>query len=143
MPFAFVVETSQDMSSGLWLDRTSIEGVMHEFDRVWERIEGNAGQEFRQKRGKSFIYAVNDGCVVPSTTNPILPRSDFAKAFERQPLGSPIRHRSSAAARGRPRSVRTWQAGLNTVTAPAVPASSGGCDCTWWRRCTGCRWVGR
>jgi hypothetical protein len=89
--------------------------------RVWARIEGNAGQEFRQKRGKSFTYAVNDGCVVPSTTNPILPRSDFAKAFERQPLGSPIRHRSSAAARGRPRSVRTCQAGLNTVTAPAVP----------------------
>lgn len=62
---------------------------MNNFERVWARIEANAGQEFRQKRGKVFTYSVYGGCVVPSTTNRLLPRSDFAKAFDRQPLGGP------------------------------------------------------
>jgi hypothetical protein len=57
-----------------------------DIDRVWACIEGNAGQEFRLKQGKSLTYRVYGGAVVPSTVNRNLPRGDFAKALERQPL---------------------------------------------------------
>jgi hypothetical protein len=59
------------------------------FDVVWQRIVALQGQAFRQRRGKPFTYVVSGGCVVPSTTNRLLPRSQFARAFERAPLGGP------------------------------------------------------
>src|SRR5262249_46266778 len=42
-----------------------------------------------QKTGRSFRYAIRGGCVVPSTTNRQLPRSHFARAYERAPLRGP------------------------------------------------------
>jgi hypothetical protein len=59
------------------------------FDAVWRRIAAFQGHTFRQRRGKPFTYVVSGGCVVPSTTNRLLPRSQFARAFERAPLGGP------------------------------------------------------
>jgi hypothetical protein len=59
------------------------------FDVVWQRIVALQGQTFRQRRGKPFTYVVSGACVVPSTTNRLLPRSQFARAFERAPLGGP------------------------------------------------------
>ncbi len=59
------------------------------FDVVWQRIVTLQGQVFHQKRGKPFTYVVSGGCVVPSTTNRLLPRSQFALAFERAPLDGP------------------------------------------------------
>ena len=47
--------------------------------------------------------------------------------------------RSSAAAPGRPPSVRRWPGGPNTAPAPATHAPSGGCDCTWSAPCTAFR----
>ena len=32
----------------------------------------------------------------------------------------------------------TWPDAPSTATAPAIPASSGGCGCTWCARCTAC-----
>jgi len=60
-----------------------------DIDRVWASINANAGQEFHLKQGKPFSYHVYGGAVVPSTVNRALPRGDFAKALERQPLTGP------------------------------------------------------
>lgn len=62
---------------------------MSDIDRVWSRIEANAGQQFHLKQGKPFTYRVYGGAVVPSTVNRNLPRGDFAKALERQTLTGP------------------------------------------------------
>ena len=62
---------------------------MTDFDTVWQRIVALQGQTFRQKTGRSFSYAIRGGCVVPSTTNRQLPRSQFARAYERAPLRGP------------------------------------------------------
>jgi hypothetical protein len=60
-----------------------------DFDLVWQRIVALQGETFRQKTGRSFSYAIRSGCVVPSTTNRQLPRSQFARAYERAPLRGP------------------------------------------------------
>jgi hypothetical protein len=59
------------------------------FDAMWSRIESNAGETFRQKRGGEFAYAIVHGCVVPDRTNRQLPKSQFAKAFDRMPIDGP------------------------------------------------------
>src|ERR1035437_4556971 len=46
-------------------------------------------ETFYQKTGKPFTYAISGGCVVPSTTNRQLARSQFARAYERVPLRGP------------------------------------------------------
>ena len=62
---------------------------MADFDVVWQRIVALQGQTFRQRRGKVFTYVISGGAVVPSTTNRLLSRSQFARAFERIPLRGP------------------------------------------------------
>lgn len=38
---------------------------------VWARIEANADEAFRQKRGVAFTYEVRGGSVIPDRTNPL------------------------------------------------------------------------
>jgi hypothetical protein len=59
------------------------------FDVVWHRIVALQGQTFHQKTGKPFRYRVPGNSVVPSTTNRQLPRSHFARAYERAPIDGP------------------------------------------------------
>jgi hypothetical protein len=59
------------------------------FDAVWSRVVAAEGQEFRQVRGKAFTYSVQGNAVVPSTTNRVLPRALFERAWERLPVAGP------------------------------------------------------
>lgn len=59
------------------------------FDVVWQRIVTLEGEVFRQKTGRPFCYRISGNCVLPSTTNRLLPRSQFAHAFGRAPLAGP------------------------------------------------------
>lgn len=47
------------------------------------------GEEFEQEKGRPFRYGISGNSVVPSTTNRLLPRSHFARAFDRAPLRGP------------------------------------------------------
>ena len=62
---------------------------MIDFDAVWQRIVALEGETFRQKTGRPFRYRIAGTSVVPSTTNRLLPRSQFARAFDRAPLQGP------------------------------------------------------
>jgi len=62
---------------------------MDKFTPVWDRIAGLAGSEFRQKTGRPFTYTVTGIAIVPSTTNRLLARTQFQKAYERSPLQGP------------------------------------------------------
>ena len=59
------------------------------FDVVWQRIVALQGESFRQKTGRTFRYRISGTSLVPSTTNRLLPRSHFARAFDRAPLRGP------------------------------------------------------
>ena len=59
------------------------------FDTVWQRIVALEGESFRQKTGRPFQYRISGTSLVPSTTNRLLPRSQFARAFDRAPLRGP------------------------------------------------------
>lgn len=59
------------------------------FDAVWQRIVALQGEMFRQKTGKPFRYRVSGNSLVPNTMSRMLPRSHFARAFDRAPLGGP------------------------------------------------------
>lgn len=56
---------------------------------VWQRIMALEGEEFTQKNGQPFRYAIRGNSLIPTTTNRQLPRSQFAKAFDRAPLDGP------------------------------------------------------
>ena len=62
---------------------------MTDFDTVWHRIVTLEGQAFRQKTGRAFRYGISGSSVVPSTTNRQIPRSHFARAYERAPIDGP------------------------------------------------------
>jgi hypothetical protein len=62
---------------------------MTSFDTLWHRIVTLQGETFYQKRGQPFRYRVSGNKVVPSTTNRQLPRSHFARAYQRSPIGWP------------------------------------------------------
>jgi len=62
---------------------------MDNFTNIWDRITSLAGTEFVQKRGRSFTYTVKGNAIVPSTTNRVLARTQFEKAYERSPLSGP------------------------------------------------------
>jgi hypothetical protein len=62
---------------------------MISFDAVWQRIVTLQGDTFHQKRGQAFRYGISGNSVVPSTTNRQLPRSHFARAYERSPIDGP------------------------------------------------------
>jgi len=57
-----------------------------DIDSVWQRIEANAGQEFRQIRGKVFQYSVEIEHVIPDTTRQQIPKSHFERALQLVPL---------------------------------------------------------
>ena len=65
-----------------------------EFTEVWSRIESHAGEEFFQIRNKPFTYEIRSGCLIPSTTNRNIPRSNFEEAFGLRPLQNtvPVQH---------------------------------------------------
>jgi len=54
---------------------------MASFETVWQRIVALDGEQFRQKRGRQFRYAISGSSLIPSTRNRQLPRSHFAKAL--------------------------------------------------------------
>jgi len=47
---------------------------------LWDRIEQHQGEVFRQLGGKEFTYRVQGSSVKPSTTNRLIPRTDFDRA---------------------------------------------------------------
>ena len=59
------------------------------FDSVWMNIMTLEGQVFRQKLGKTFTYRMAGNAVVPDTTNQLLSRSQFEKAYTRMPVNGP------------------------------------------------------
>lgn len=59
------------------------------FEEVWERIEAHEGSEFRQKRGMVFTYTVKGSVIAPNTTNYLVPKSQFEKAWNRIPINGP------------------------------------------------------
>lgn len=59
---------------------------MDNFTTVWDRIAALAESEFRQKTGRQFTYTLKGNVIVPSTTNRLLARTQFQKAYERSPL---------------------------------------------------------
>lgn len=59
------------------------------FDQVWQRVVELEGCEFRQVRGKVFTYKMVGNSLVPSTTNYLIPKSQFEKAWERMPVKGP------------------------------------------------------
>jgi hypothetical protein len=60
------------------------------FEAVWDRIKALQGETFHQVRGGAFTYVVMSGCVVPDRTNRLIPRSNFARAWEMVPLRSTV-----------------------------------------------------
>jgi hypothetical protein len=62
---------------------------MDNFTPIWARIAANAGSEFRQKTGRQFTYSLVGNAIVPSTTNRMLARTQFQKAYQRSPLHGP------------------------------------------------------
>ena len=62
---------------------------MDDFTPIWDRIEAHAGSEFRQKTGRLFTYSLTGNAVIPSTTNRLLARTQFQRAYERSPLSGP------------------------------------------------------
>ena len=59
-------------------------------DTIWERIDALQGEEFHQIRGKSFSYRLVGASVRPSTTNRLIPRSDFEEALDCVPLANTV-----------------------------------------------------
>jgi hypothetical protein len=61
---------------------------------VWERIEENAGEVFRQIKGAEFTYVVANGHLIPDRTRQQIARSQFEKALAFVPLSttSKIQH---------------------------------------------------
>jgi len=62
---------------------------MDSFDAVWQRIEANAGKEFRTKTGLPFTYEVVGTSVVPDRTGYPLHVSNFLTAFDLLPPSGP------------------------------------------------------
>jgi len=64
--------------------------TMDTFTPIWDRITSHAGSEFRQKTGRAFtVSLVGNAIIVPSTTNRMLARTQFQRAYERSPLSGP------------------------------------------------------
>ena len=55
-------------------------------NKIWERILHNEGETFTQKTGKPFSYDVSGNSIKLTTTNQIVPKSQFEKALEYVPL---------------------------------------------------------
>ena len=59
------------------------------FEATWDRVTRLSGATFSTVRGKHFSYEAHANGVNMTTTNRLLPRSDFQKAFERLPVSGP------------------------------------------------------
>ena len=59
-------------------------------DVVWGRIVEHAGETFHQKRGKPFTYSVVSGGLRPSTTDQLMPRSQFDQALSAVPADTTV-----------------------------------------------------
>jgi len=59
------------------------------FNEVWQRVAELEGREFKQVQGKTFTYKLTGNSVVPNTTNIIIPRTQFEKAWLRMPVTGP------------------------------------------------------
>ena len=64
-------------------------GVMESIEFIWSQIVAHRGDTIHQKRGKPFTYAIVGNAVSPSTTNRLLPKSDFNSALGLMPLRGP------------------------------------------------------
>jgi hypothetical protein len=62
---------------------------MISMEEVWRRIALHEGCEFRQKRGKVFVYKMNGNAFVPNTTNISITKSEIQKAWNRLPINGP------------------------------------------------------
>lgn len=60
-----------------------------EFEAIWSRIIGCAGQPFATKRGLPFTYRIVNGAVVPDRTGYALSRANFVKAAGIENLTGP------------------------------------------------------
>lgn len=63
-------------------------------EKIWTRIKEHEGEMFRQIRGRAFTYTVRGASIVPSTTNRVISRPQFAQALEFVPLANtrPVQH---------------------------------------------------
>ena len=62
-----------------------------DFEEVWDRVRGCAGQEFKTVRGLPFTYKMSGDYLKPSRTNVELSKGDFRRAYELMPLTGPGR----------------------------------------------------
>lgn len=62
---------------------------MSDFEEVWARVRGCAGQEFKTVRRLPFTYKMSGDYLQPSRTNVELPKGDFRKAYDLMPLSGP------------------------------------------------------
>jgi hypothetical protein len=63
-------------------------------DTLWQRIESQAGAEFRMIRGGDFRFSIVAGHVIPDRTAQQIPKSHFEKALALVPLAgtAPLQH---------------------------------------------------
>ncbi len=63
-------------------------------DLVWKRICDNAGNEFKQIRGKIFTYSVSQNTVYLNSTNRSFTKNTIKRALEFVPLTNtlPVQH---------------------------------------------------
>lgn len=62
---------------------------MNSLVEVWQRVMEYRGNQFLQKSGKAFTYKISGDALKPSTTNYLVPKSQFEKAWDRLPLNGP------------------------------------------------------
>jgi hypothetical protein len=57
---------------------------------IWERINENEGQVFKQIKGGEFTYKVEGNTIKLSRTNRIVSKSNFAEALKYVPLKNTV-----------------------------------------------------
>ncbi|TYS64351.1 hypothetical protein FZD47_12870 [Bacillus infantis] len=57
---------------------------------IWERINENEGQVFKQIKGGEFTYKVEGNTIKLSRTNRIVSKSTFAEALKNVPLENTV-----------------------------------------------------
>jgi hypothetical protein len=62
---------------------------MNDFEAVWARIRGCAGQELQTVRGLPFTYTLSDDYLQPSRTNVELPKGQFRRTYDLMPVRGP------------------------------------------------------
>ena len=62
---------------------------MSNFEAIWQKIQSQAGSQFKTKTGVPFSYDCDAAGVHLRNTNRTLPRSQFRTALERFPVSGP------------------------------------------------------